>query len=271
MRRSQEEVGMIQMQDVSGYDFAQMTDDDNYEIVEAPLSLEQQESQSLTNSNVPKDLVRTCDGYNLGHVQSWGFAVGVLFIVSGIFNFSLLNLIRLFVNIYVMGIGGSILMLEAPTMFFNRGVKQKVYKWARLMSRIWGRALFYGLLSLLVVAQKGVLTMLCGFAILGISCVLLLISFLTAHVGEELLNHCTKDVLGDDVDRELSRIFQSYAINGKFHQEHLVCLGREAGRLLTMNERSILFGYLDVHNKGEINEEEFIHGMHGFMMGIKFL
>jgi len=237
------------------------------------------ENASLVGTGVIKpvakpedDLRKSFKGYTIGPIQTWGMAVGILFVAAGFLNLFTLSLVKLVTNIYCILFGLYVIALESPRIFINRGLQNKSFKWARLTRRLWGRSTVYTLFSMILASQSGVVSTLFGVIILIICSLFFVLSYVTRKVLLELSEHLKGNYLNEeDININVERIYNRLAPTGRFTKEHLRALGKSAGRYIKMNEAHIIFTYLDEDLVGEVSRENFLNGFENVREGIYLL
>merc|ERR550539_1812464 len=99
--------------------------------------------------------------------------MGCGFIAAGLWDFIqfFTTPLDLFVNVYLIFFGVTIVFIEWPQMTWNSWIQDRVFYWALFLSRLWGRALLYLFLAILCCSDNkstfkllfGVLAFLCVF------------------------------------------------------------------------------------------------------------
>lgn len=266
---------MIELKEKDDYVLATDSIDDDHTFSEPVLKPETEERMQLTSpdrSSPEKDeFVRTCNGYSVGPISNFGLGVGVLFLISGILNFSILNLVTFVVDMYIIGVGVLVIGLEAPTFFLTRGYQAKIHKWARLTQRLWGRAGLYFLFATLLWALGGAITALLAGGIAMCCCIFLFYSITCANIAKEMDKHIVDSAFGDNLDVVAEREFQVFSINGNMGPDQLSAFVKSTGRILLSNEKTVLMRFFDEENTGVITQKQFIKGFHNIRNGIFFI
>jgi hypothetical protein len=70
-------------------------------------------------------------------------------------HFLLFLVLDLFVDTWLTCVGLIHIFVEFPRSFWNARIQDPVFKWARFMERLWGRALMLLMFSILMMSDSG--------------------------------------------------------------------------------------------------------------------
>eukprot|EP00494_Astrolonche_serrata_P034367 UN34636 len=156
------------------------------------------------------------------------------------FFFGFENFLDLVINIYLIGFGLAIMAIELPTNFLNRNFQNKMYRWCRLLRRLWGRAVSYFFIAILSCSDsRSAAKQAFGFLGMFICIFMLIMSFKFATIGKEIFRHVTAECEGEEAENLWRRSWKTLTQENPERgvtQEHLAILGRKAGRKMNSSE-----------------------------------
>jgi len=225
---------------------------------------------------IPDDqLERTCGGYSPGFLWAWAALCAAFLVFAGIFDLFLSNtppFLQIIVNVYLMVVGFTLLLVEVPQTCINQGVQARVYKWARMLRRAWGKAFVYFFFAILCCTDTGSAKTGIGVVIMMISLGIWFIGWQTARILNRMVNQIIAGTeLGtDDFDIILERKFRQLNNNSEkkvLTIEHIFNLGKECGFWLNSTEVWLIFKFWDDNADGTIDLIEWKYGFKQIMTG----
>jgi len=228
---------------------------------------------------IPDDqLERTCGGYSPGFLWAWAALCAGFLVFAGIFDLFLSNtpaFLQVIVNIYLMAVGSMLLMVEIPQNFINQKVQERVYKWARLLRRAWGKAFVYSFFAILCCTDSGSAKTGIGVVVIMISLGIWFIGWQTARILNRMVNQIIAGTeLGtDDFDIILERKFRQLNNNSEkkvLTSEHIFNLGKECGFWLNSTEVWLITKFWDDNADGQIDLIEWKYGFRQIMTGSNY-
>jgi len=235
------------------------------------------ETFQLGDPKPADELYRSFCGYS-PRIRMFSSLIGVFFMLGGILSFlsTLLKPISLVTNIYLILIGFWVIMIEIPPKLlcnFNIGTQKRIYRWARLMRRYWGRALFYFFFSFLMDLDRAstLKTALSG-VVMGICFLMWIVSFVSAGAARQIYSYVTKNATGDEARQRWEHAFHEIAHHkDALDADDLQRLGRISGRWMNASERFTLLRYFDEFITNDITLKEWMLGMEGLQRGVRWL
>jgi len=255
---------------------------DSYGSSADPPAKEKMDDSSFSTFEVKDDddsLYRSFCGYS-PMIRMWAtiggasfFAAGLVGIITSILSF---NLIQLVTSIYLFVIGSTILGLEIPPTFCcgcNKGLQNRVYRWARLARRYWGRAFLYLFFSVLcLLDQDSTVKPVLGGVVMGICFLMWIVSFVSAGAARQIYSYVTKNATGDEARQRWEHAFHEIAHHkDALDADDLQRLGRISGRWMNASERFTLLRYFDEFITNDITLKEWMLGMEGLQRGVRWL
>jgi len=228
---------------------------------------------------IPDDqLERTCGGYSPGFLWAWAALCAGFLVFAGIFDLFLSNtppFLQIIVNIYLMVVGFTLLMVEVPQNCINQRIQERVYKWARMLRRAWGKAFVYFFFAILCCTDTGSAKTGIGVVIMLISLGIWFIGWQTARILKRMVNQIIAGTeLGtDDFDIILERKFRQLNNNSEkkvLTSEHIFNLGKECGFWLNSTEVWLITKFWDDNADGKIDLIEWKYGFRQIMTGSNY-
>jgi len=228
---------------------------------------------------IPDDqLERTCGGYSPGFLWAWAALCAGFLVFAGIFDLFLSNtppFLQIIVNIYLMVVGFTLLMVEVPQNCINQRIQERVYKWARMLRRAWGKAFVYFFFAILCCTDTGSAKTGIGVVIMMISLGIWFIGWQTARILNRMVNQIIAGTeLGtDDFDIILERKFRQLNNNSEkkvLTSEHIFNLGKECGFWLNSTEVWLITKFWDDNADGQIDLIEWKYGFRQIMTGSNY-
>lgn len=261
---------------VPSYDFND--DNDGYNQSNNSKITSNFQSFEVDRNQDPNNLHRGCFGYS-PYIRLWAVGVGVVFLLAGILGLISLdfNLIRIATNIYLIFVGIWIVLVEIPANYVcnvNRSFQKRVFRWARLCRRIWGRACIYFFFALLCVSDKEESSskVVFGAIVMALCFIMWIVSFQAATCAKLIYHYVTQNAQGADAEERWK-----YAFNDLTRHEdtltaaHFQTMSRCAGRFMNESERSAVLRFFDETVSGDVSEWEFKKGMETLSSNVRFL
>jgi len=225
------------------------------------------------------DLQRSCFGYD-PMMRIWATGGGVAFLVAGVVGVISsavsLDVIRIISSVYLAIIGFWILAVEIPPNLccgFNKGMQNRVFRWARLMRRYWGRAMLYLFFSLLCLSDKDSDVKVAMGAVVMFICFLMwIVSFISAGAARQMYTYITDGTEGDEARARWEHAFHEIARHkDSLTADDLQMLVRLSGRWMNGSERFTVLRYFDEFISNDISLKEWMMGMEGLQRGVRWL
>lgn len=175
---------------------------------------------------------------------------GVLLIMDGIMGlFYIFDPLFVLIQSYLI-IGGLIMIvLESKLRFFfcTTHCKKNIEYWAKFLTRIWGRGMFYIFLGTLSIIQYTVLNIAVGVYVIILGIALMLLSYKTVEENKSHTEESIKEKF-NQFDRDK---------RGVIDVRQLEAFLQEMGEAVPTMELHAIADYLDVDRTGSIDFEEF--------------
>jgi len=202
--------------------------------------------------------------------------MGCGFIAAGIWDFIKYfdNALDLFVNVYLIFFGVTIVFIEWPQMSWNSWYQDRVFYWALFLSRLWGRALLYFFLAILCCSDNkstpkilfGVLAFLCVF----------IMYFVGVTSASKMKRIAVAVAQGREGDERIELIRQKFREldtlqNGYIGEIEIEKVAEESGRKLSASERETISRFFNKNFVGQIDLEEWMEGFDTAAKGLRSL
>ncbi|GBG26849.1 Calmodulin [Hondaea fermentalgiana] len=148
------------------------------------------------------------------------------------------------------------LLLEFNHMYCGP-LKAWINVWLKLLTRVWGRGLFYIFAGGIHLSLKGLFGYLCGFTLLGSGIACLIVSRVASRKLTKLHDRIVQGHTDDLV--YVRQVFNRYDKdnNGSLSVPELAACCKELGTDFAANELVAIFEYLDKDFSGKLSYEEF--------------
>lgn len=171
---------------------------------------------------------------------------------------SLLNPFSFIVSAYAAVFAIMGMVLEVKTLFCTRYCKARLDYWLRILSRVWGRGLFYLLVAGMQFTQKSLLGYACGAALLFCAVLSLAVSRAASKKLAALHNRLVAG-FGDKSPGGVRAAFDRADSNkdDALDAVEFAQVASSLGTELTNDELEAVFGLLDSDRSGTISFQEF--------------
>jgi len=225
------------------------------------------------NDSNPNELEKTCGGYSLGRISWWCIFCGVLLTFAGIFDMTRApKFLDFIVDVYLATIGITIVTVEAPTCFCNKGCQQKAFRWLRMYRRNWGKAMIFFFVAVLSCAGSA-LKIFFGVVVMLVCFFLWYMGAQTAWIAKKMVLKILQGFEHENDDGQIAteRMFKKYAKENMLTGEELVKIAAECGLALNSSEVETIALFFDEDFDGKINLNEWNDGIRRIMEGTRFM
>eukprot|EP01084_Bolivina_argentea_P135737 239130_1 len=213
----------------------------------------------------PKRCAYCINIFNWFPLRFLSFIGGILLIVVPILDLFIpppvLNPVKWFIYAYLILFGFVIIIIEAPTFICTKRCQLGMYFWARWLSRMWGRAVFYSFVAFFCYSE-GIFILLVGVYLTIMSLCSLLFSILAARKFRRMREYIAAGTeLNEELAGRFMRKYDELATNSneqKIGSTEIVKVAEQAGRILSNAERHAIQTFLDESCNGYVTKEDWM-------------
>uniref|UniRef100_A0A7S2XB37 EF-hand domain-containing protein n=1 Tax=Lotharella oceanica TaxID=641309 RepID=A0A7S2XB37_9EUKA len=189
-------------------------------------------------------------GYSMRVAGLLGGLATLLCAVLGFFS----TLTRFPVYCYVIGFGFISVVMDISQFMCTAGMKSWIEKEFKILTRLWGKGIFYIFIGTLLLWQWGLIPIIVGSYMMLVGILMILISFQSGRKLGSL-----RQKLVAQTDMEVEEAFKKYDKdgNGWISDAEFKDLAREHEISLNANEMDAAKNILDTDRNGKIDKNEF--------------
>lgn len=223
--------------------------------------LKQQVASNASNT-ARKEASKVTDWLKEGPfaLKALAFLVCAASVVVSVLNIlgNLLNPFKLVICVYAGFFALIGMVLEVKPVMCTRRCKTSIEFWAKMLSRVWGRSLFYMLVAAMQLSQGSILSYVCAGGLVIVSGLSMIVSRAAANKLKGLHRVLIKTA-GEQDEAKIRAKFNELDRDksGSLDASELAVLASSLGADFTRDEISAVFEVLDRDSSGKIDYEEF--------------